>query len=381
MAGPVTVSPGRAHGVSALQPRRLACTPLRSARVPHGATRNPRRRRRRGDAGRGPTAARSFSEHGGGCRRQDPADEGDTMKYALYPGCAAKGATPELYQSTMAVIGRLGIEVTELTASSCCGAGVVGEADPDGALALSARTFAQAERLGLDVMTICGTCQGVMGGANRKLKSDPALLERVNRLLQPEGLTYRGTVQVKHLLWIVVREVGLDKLKDEVEVRLGDLRLAPFYGCYILRPSWDLGFDDPENPDSMEKVIRAVGAEPVDYGGKIKCCGFPIILEKEDIALAMNGANLKEAKDGGADAMVTPCPLCHMSLDIYQDRAARKVETNLNLPVLHLPQMLGLAMGVQAKDLGVERHLVPVDSILHMVDENKRKGTKEQGRS
>lgn len=303
------------------------------------------------------------------------------MKYALYPGCAAKGATPELFQSTMAVIGRLGIEVTELTASSCCGAGVVGEADPEGALALSARTFAQAERLGLDVMTICGTCQGVMGGANRKLKSDPALLQRVNRLLQPERLAYRGTVQVKHLLWIVVREVGLETLKGEVQVTLGDLKIAPFYGCYILRPSWDLGFDDPEHPDSLDKVIRAVGAEPVDYGGKIKCCGFPIILEKEDIALAMNGANLKEAKDGGADAMVTPCPLCHMSLDIYQERAGRKVGANLNLPVLHLPQMLGLAMGVPAEDLGVRRHLVPVDSIVRAVEERKREQGKERGRS
>lgn len=279
----------------------------------------------------------------------------------------------------MAIIGRLGIEVTELTASSCCGAGVVGEADPEGALALSARTFAQAERLGLDVMTICGTCQGVMGGANRKLKSDPALLERVNRLLKPQGLAYRGTIQVKHLLWIVVREVGLEKLKDEMQVTLGDLKIAPFYGCYILRPSRDLGFDDPEHPNSLEKVIRAVGAEPVDYSGKIKCCGFPIILEKEDIALAMNGANLKEAQDGGAQAMVTPCPLCHMSLDIYQERAGRKIGANLNLPVLHLPQMLGLAMGVPAEDLGTQRHLVPVDSIVRAVEERKMERGKEKG--
>jgi succinate dehydrogenase cytochrome b subunit len=293
------------------------------------------------------------------------------VRYALYPGCAAKGATPELYQSTMAIIGRLGIEVTELTAASCCGAGVIGEADPVGALALSARTFAQAEGLGLDVMTICGTCQGIMGGANRKLKADPQLLQRVNHLLEPEDLTYRGTVQVKHLLWIVVREVGLEKLKNEVTVTLGDLRLAPFYGCYILRPSWDLGFEDPENPTSMEKVIRAVGAEPVDYAGKVKCCGFPIILEKENIALTMNGTNLKEAKDAGADAMVTPCPLCHMSLDIYQERAAKKVNAKLELPVLHLPQMLGLAMGVPAKELGVERHLVSVDSIVRVVEERR----------
>src|SRR5438067_7230361 len=134
---------------------------------------------------------------------------GVMLRYALYPGCAAKGATPELYQSTMAIIGRLGIEVTELTASSCCGAGVVAEADPDGALALNARTFAQAEQLGLDVMTICGTCQGVMSTANRRLKTEPGTLDRINALLAPDGMTYTGQVQVKHLLWIVVRDLGL----------------------------------------------------------------------------------------------------------------------------------------------------------------------------
>lgn len=293
------------------------------------------------------------------------------LRYALFPGCAAKGATPELYQSTMAIIGRLGIEVVELAAASCCGAGVVTEADPDVALALNARTFAQAEQLGLDVMTICGTCQGVMGPANKRLKSDPALLDRINKLLAQDGMAYRGTVQVKHLLWIVVREVGLPRLSQEVRIPLREFRIAPFYGCYILRPSWDLGFDDPENPRSLEKVIKAVGAEPVAYAGRTKCCGFPIILEKEAIAVAMAGTNMKEAKDEGADFMVTPCPLCHMSLDIYQDRAGKAVNANLQLPILHLPQLLGLAMGVPAKDLGVSRHLVPVDSIVRRIEKER----------
>ena len=293
------------------------------------------------------------------------------LKYALYPGCAAKGATPELYQSTMAIIGRLGIEVVELTAASCCGAGVISEADPDVALALNARTFAQAEELGLDVMTICGTCQGVMGAANKRLKSEPGLLERINQVLARDGIAYRGTVQVKHLLWIVVREVGLHRLGQQVRIPMQDFRIAPFYGCYILRPFWDLGFDDPENPTSLEKVIKTVGGEPVAYAGRTKCCGFPIILEKEAIAVAMAGTNMKEAKDEGADFMVTPCPLCHMSLDIYQDRAGRAVKAQLDLPILHLPQLLGLAMGVPPKDLGVSRHLVPVDSIIRVVEKRR----------
>ncbi|MEE8606763.1 MAG: CoB--CoM heterodisulfide reductase iron-sulfur subunit B family protein [Nitrospiraceae bacterium] len=295
-----------------------------------------------------------------------------SLRYALYPGCAAKGATPELYQSTMAIIGQLGIEVVELTAASCCGAGVVGEAEPDVALALNARTFAQAEQLGLDVMTICGTCQGVMGAANKRLKEEPQLRERINQMLAQDGIAYQGTVQVKHLLWIVVREVGLHQLRGQVRIPMQGFRIAPFYGCYILRPSWDLGFDDPENPTSLEKVIKAVGGEAVAYPGRTKCCGFPIILEKEAIAVAMAGQNMKEAKDEGADFMVTPCPLCHMSLDIYQDRAGRAVHTTLNLPILHLPQLLGLAMGMPAKDLGLSRHFIPVDSILRAIERTQR---------
>lgn len=289
------------------------------------------------------------------------------LRFALYPGCAAKGATPELYQSTMAIVGRLGLEVIELAAASCCGAGVVTEAEPDVALALNARTFAQAEGLGLDIMTICGTCQGVMGAANRRLKTEPGLLARINRLLEPEGITYRGTVQVKHLLWIVVREIGIRRLSELVKAPLRELRIAPFYGCYMLRPSWDLGFDDPENPTSLEQVIRALGGESVAYTGRTKCCGFPVMLEKEAIAVAMAGANMKEAKEQGAECMVTPCPLCHMSLDIYQERAGQAVKTSLDLPILHLPQLLGLAMGIASQDLGLSRHLVPVDSIVRRI--------------
>jgi succinate dehydrogenase / fumarate reductase cytochrome b subunit len=286
------------------------------------------------------------------------------LKFALYPGCAAQGATPELYQAAMAIIGRLAIDVVELTAAACCGAGVVTETNPETALALNARTFAQAEQLGLDVMTICGTCQGVMGAANIRLKQEPGLLDRINALLEPDGLSYRGTVQVKHLLWVIVRDIGLHELRRHIRVPFKDFRVAPFYGCYILRPSWDLGFDDPENPTSLEKVIEAVGGESVAYAGRTKCCGFPIILEKEQIAVTMAGVNMKEAKDGGADFMVTPCPLCHMSLDIYQERAGKAVETKLNLPILHLPQLIGLAMGIPAKELGLSRHLISVDSIL-----------------
>ena len=290
------------------------------------------------------------------------------MKYALYTGCAAKGACPELYQSTLPVAERLGIQMDELVDAACCGAGVITEGDPDLALAINARTFAQAEAKGLHIMTICGTCQGVMAEANHRLKTEPGVLERINGILASEQIQYNGSVEVKHLLWIIVGEIGMDRLKQEIRQPLKGLRVAPFYGCYILRPSKYLGFDDPENPVSLERLIGTLGGQPVEYEGRTKCCGFPLVLENEEIAVSMVGTHEKEAKDKGADCMVTPCPLCHMNLDVYQDRAEKKVERKLDLPILHLPQLIGLAMGIKPKKLGLSHHIVSTRSVLDKVN-------------
>jgi succinate dehydrogenase / fumarate reductase, cytochrome b subunit len=290
------------------------------------------------------------------------------MNYALYTGCAAKGACPELYQSTVAVTERLGITIDELVDAACCGAGVLTESDPDLALAINARTFAQAEAKRLQIMTICGTCQGVMSAANHRLKSEAGLLDRINGILAPEGIRYNGTVEVKHLLWIINGELGLDRLKQEIRTSLAGLRVAPFYGCYMLRPSSYLGFEDPDNPASLERLIDALGGHPVDYEGRVKCCGFPLVLENEEIAVSMVGKHEKEAKDKGADCMVTPCPLCHMNLDIYQDRAEKKLGESLDLPILHLPQLIGLAMGIAPKKLGFSRHLVSTRGVIDRVN-------------
>ncbi len=287
------------------------------------------------------------------------------MKYAYYPGCAAKGAAPELHQATMKVVERLGIEIVEIADFNCCGAGVITEADPDLAHTLNAKTLATAERLGLDIMTVCGTCQGTLGGSNRVLQKDTSLRNRINlSLKEATGLTYNGTVAVKHLQWILVKDYGLPELESKITHRLTHLSIAPFYGCYILRPAEASGFDDWENPVSLEKLIRVMGASPVPYEGRTRCCGFPVFLEKEEIALQMVGKNVGEAKEKGADAMVTPCPLCHMSLDLSQDRAAEKKESEWNMPILHLPQLLGMALGFSPEALGMKRHAVSTASLI-----------------
>jgi succinate dehydrogenase / fumarate reductase cytochrome b subunit len=287
------------------------------------------------------------------------------MKYAFYPGCVSKGGCPELYSSTVKVSQKLGLELDELVGASCTGAGVLQERNQLLGDVLNARTFAMAEQKGLPIMTICSTCQGVMSQANKRLTDDPSYLAKVNENLVEEGLEYKGGVVVKHLLWIIVEDVGVDKLKTLIQYPLNGVRMAPFYGCYLVRPSDALGFaESPERQTSLEEVINAIGAEAVDYDGKAKCCGFPILTTNEKNSLSMVANHTMDAKVNGAHAMVTPCPLCHLNLDGYQPKAASQRGERIGMPILHLPQMLGLAMGFNPEELGLKRHIVSVEPLL-----------------
>lgn len=287
------------------------------------------------------------------------------MKYAFFPGCVSKGACPELYQSVMQVYPKLGIDLNEMTTASCTGAGVLQEKDLKLGDVLNARTFALAEQQSLPIMTICSTCQGVMSQANHRLTTQPRYLEQVNGFLKDEGLTYRGTTTIKHFLWILLEDVGEDTLRQYITRPLTGLRAAPFYGCYIQRPTEALGFDDhPNRGKSLERIIEILGAEVVDFPGKTRCCGFPILTINEKNSLTMVATHTRDAKSHGADIMVTPCPLCHLNLDGMQNKAGNQEKTAIDLPILHLPQLLGLAMGLDPKSLGLTRHLISPESAL-----------------
>lgn len=262
----------------------------------------------------------------------------------------------------------MGIVLEELTGASCTGAGVLQEKNQLLGDTLNARTFAMAEKMGLPIMTICSTCQGVMSQANQRLKADAAHLARVNGYLAEEGLKYRGAVDIRHLLWIMVEEIGAEKLRKLFVRPLAGLKVAPFYGCYIVRPTSALGFDErPERQSSLETVISLVGAEVVDFPGKARCCGFPILTINEANSVAMVARHTGDAHDLGADAMVTPCPLCHLNLDGYQPKAMAQSRKKTDLPILHLPQMVGLAMGFSARDMGLQRHIVSARGILKRI--------------
>jgi len=289
------------------------------------------------------------------------------MKYAYYPGCVAKSSAPELHSSTALVAEKLGIELAELTAASCCGAGVVNEGDPFLNLALNARTFAMAEDMGLDILTICSTCQGVMSQVKWQLDKDSALFARTNGALAKINMEYKGKVKIKHLLWALIEDLGLSKVEQQVVKPLKDLKIAPFYGCYVLRPAEVLQFEDHEKPTSLEQLITILGGEPVHYEGETKCCGFPILFVQRETAFKMAVTCLKNAKRKDADFMVTPCPLCHISLDIYQAKASKRTQVNVDLPLMHLSQMVGLALGVEPEKLGFSKHMVSMARVLRVL--------------
>ena len=290
------------------------------------------------------------------------------MRYAFWPGCVAKGACPELYQSMVRVAPELGIELVELYDGNCTGAGVISEHSMETADALNARNFAMAQRLDLPLLNICSTCQGVQSMAQDRMRKKPELAAAVNETLADEGLYYdpeRG-LPVKNFLWVLVEDLGLDKLKSLVKKPLTGLKAGPFYGCYVLRPESVLGYDEyPDRDKYLEFVIEALGCTLITYEGQDKCCGFPILTINKKNSLQMAADHLSEAQDEGADCLVTPCPLCHLNLDAQQPDAAKYASVDgLEVPILHLPQLIGLALGIDPKELRVDRHVISTRKVL-----------------
>jgi succinate dehydrogenase / fumarate reductase, cytochrome b subunit len=296
------------------------------------------------------------------------------VKLAYWPGCVSRGFTPELHGAMEKVAPKLGLELVQLDRANCCGAGFISEHNQEMADTLNARTFALAQKVeGAEgMMNICSTCQGAQYECQERLDADAAYRDHVNSHLDPEGLAYQrdGAWWNKNFLWLLVEEIGLDALREHVARPLEGLRIAPFYGCYIVRPARRLGLDEhPERDRYLDMVIEAVGADPVDYAGARKCCGFPIVTTNRATSLRQAGRHMADAIDAGADCVVTPCPLCHLNLDLQQPDAAKFVERDLDIPVLHFPQLIGLAVGLEPKELGMGKHVVSTREVERKVEQ------------
>jgi succinate dehydrogenase cytochrome b subunit len=291
-------------------------------------------------------------------------------RVAYYKGCLASLSAKELDSSTQALAPKVDLELVELDAVTCCGAGDIHEAEPDYYLHLNARILAYAESTGCDtLLTICNVCTLNLRQANWQLKNDEALRTRVSENLQRVGVPpYSGGVEVRHLLWEIADGEGYELLKQAAHRGLKGLKIAPFYGCQILRPSKLLGYEDPDRPSSLERIIEACGGEAIDYPAKIKCCGFPIIQAREETALGELIQPIEQASEAGADAIVTPCPLCHLSLDAWQSKLKAATGKDFRMPILHLSQLVGVAAGLEDSELKFKRHVVPVTPVLEKLE-------------
>ena len=288
----------------------------------------------------------------------------EKLKYALYTGCTARESTPELLKSTMAIADKLGIELVLLDEASCCGASHLQDFDDNLSLTLNARNICYAEKLGLTMVTICNTCQLNTAMTKHRLDNDEELKAAVNEKLAEVGLEYKGTSEVKHFLYALVEDLGLDAIKEKVTNPLSQRHIAAFYGCHNIRPEElhheSNGGESSYKPTSIDNLILALGASNVEYESKNKCCGFHVELQNPKTANRLSATAMLDAIDQGAEVMVTPCPLCHLRMDVQQHNISKEAGRDVHIPVLHLPQMIGLALGISPTDLGIQHHVTDV---------------------
>jgi succinate dehydrogenase / fumarate reductase, cytochrome b subunit len=280
------------------------------------------------------------------------------MRFAYYPGCSARSTCSELNDATRLVAERLGLNLLQLDQATCTGARELRAIDPAGFYTLNVRILALAESQGLPLMTICNTCTLNVLDAHAAFVSDPKLAESVNAKLAEENLHYSGRTKISHFLWVLHEDIGEERLRQQVVNPLTDLTVAAFYGCHITRPPGRYGFVDSRNNRALERLAEILGCRPIEYSGRTECCGFHTAAHDERVAIKLTGQHILAAKAAAATTMVTPCPLCHTVLDSFQPDIEQDLGQKLDMPVLHLPQLVGLALGLSPEQLKIDRHVV-----------------------
>jgi heterodisulfide reductase subunit B len=287
------------------------------------------------------------------------------MKYAFYPGCAVQSNSKEYGDSAKAISKALDIDLVEIDDWNCCGAiDAIYSYKPLYSVAIDARNLSLAEKMEMDITTLCSACFYTLSRTNNLLKEDSRLMNKVNEALSSVDLNYSGNVKVRHFLEVVLSDIGLKKIGENVKVPLTNLNVASYYGCFLVRPPDLINFDDPDHPTRLDELVETLGASRVEYYGKTRCCGASLGVTKEEVMLELSKDILLSAKDAGANCMITACPLCHFNLDAKQKDIESKFDIEIDLPVLHFTQLMGLAFGIGTKELGLNRNVVSLRKIL-----------------
>lgn len=276
--------------------------------------------------------------------------------YAYFPGCSLETMARSYHLSAVEVLRKLGVELKEIEDWNCCGATAYFHIDQILAYALCARNLAIAEKDGLDLVAPCSGCYKNMYFANLHLKKDADLAEHINYALQEDNLHFSGAVKVRHLLEVFVNDIGLEEIKSKVTRPLNRLRVAAYYGCQVLRPRKD--HEDVERPRFFEELLAAIGAIAVPFPVKLRCCGGSLIVTNRKAALAMVHRLLESAVEHGAEVVATVCPLCQINLECYQQQVNSELGVKVSMPVMYFTQLVGLALGIPAKQLGIGTEVV-----------------------
>ncbi len=290
------------------------------------------------------------------------------MRYAYYPGCSLKSSAYDYERSTRAICPELGVELEEIHDWNCCGATAIPSVDPTASAVLAARNLALAEATdvnGAEAVTVaaaCSSCYAMLTRALNYYREDPAMRGLIGQALAAGGRTLAGTVKVKHLLEIIVNDVGLEAVKALVRKPLSGLKVAPYYGCLIVRPKG--AFDDAEQPMALDRLLAVLGAQVVPFERKTKCCGGALMTTKEKSALRLNEDLLHEASSKGADVIAVVCPMCQMNLDAYQSNVNTAYGTHYRMPVMYFTQLMGLAFGLNERRLAVGKGTVSHAAVL-----------------
>lgn len=287
------------------------------------------------------------------------------IKYAFYPGCAVHSSSKEYGESCKAISKVLDIELVEVPDWNCCGAvDAIYSYKPRYSVALAARNLSLAEKMEMDIVTLCSACYYTLSRTNKILQENSEMKSEVEKALSSSGLNYNGEVRVRHFLEALLTDVGLEKIKEKTKIPLTNLHVASYYGCLLVRPPDICNFDEPEHPTRLDELVETLGASKVEYYSKTRCCGASLGMTDEKIMLELSKNILLDAKDSGANCLITVCPLCHFNLDAKQKDIESKFDLKIDLPILHFTQFIGLAFGIDPKELGLHKNCVSPKKIF-----------------
>jgi heterodisulfide reductase subunit B len=290
------------------------------------------------------------------------------MKFALFLGCHIPVRLKQYETSSKAILERLGVGVVDIEEFNCCGY-PLRNIEFKAFLLASARNLSLAEKRKLDVMTLCQCCYGTLRKADFLLRENASLRKEVNAVLEQEGLSYKGEVEVKHLLYILHQEVGIEAIKKKITKSFEGLKIAAHYGCHALRPSQVVRFDDPVRPSIFDQLVEVTGAESIAWPMKLECCGAPLWGIHDELSMEMTLKKLKDGREAGADYLCTACTYCQIQFDTVQQMILAQRGLSHPLPSILYPQLLGLSMGMHSETLGLKMNKIPIIEVEQLQTE------------